>query len=476
MTLARRQLLKSLALVGPCIGLCFNPIQGLAAAEVFTSKRPLAKKFTSKAVEETIQVLKAFLPDKELAWLFQNCYPNTLDTTVDFEIKDGKPDTFVITGDIKAMWLRDSSAQVWPYLSLASKDAELKQLLEGVLRRQAKCITIDPYANAFNKGKSGGGWKSDRTEMKPELHERKWEIDSLCYPVRLAYGYWKQTGDAHPLDETWKKAAQWIVATFKQQQRKDDNGPYKFQRNTEVPTDTLPMGGYGNPTRKIGLIHSMFRPSDDACTFPFLIPANLFAVRSLFQLEEMALSVWKDQTFAKECKYLALEVQQALEQYGTIVHPLYGKIYAYEVDGYGNALLMDDANVPSLLSLPYLVGMDPADVVYKNTRAFVLSLDNPFFYSGSAAQGIGGPHVGADMVWPLGIIMRGMTSVDASEVTQCIKMLKASHAGTGFMHEAFHKNNPKEFTRTWFAWANTLFGEFILKVYHENPQLLQQQF
>ncbi len=476
MTLARRQLLKSFAVFGSGIGIGINPFQGFSAAEAFPSKRPLVKNFSSQAVEETIQTLKAFLPDKELAWLFQNCFPNTLDTTIDFEIKDGKPDTFVITGDIKAMWLRDSSAQVWPYLSLANKDAKLKQVLEGVLRRQAKCILIDPYANAFNKGKSGGGWKSDRTEMKPELHERKWEIDSLCYPVRLAYGYWKQTGDILPLDDTWKQAAQRIVSTLKQQQRKVDNGPYKFQRNTETPTDTLPMGGYGNPTKKIGLIHSMFRPSDDACTFPFLIPSNLFAIHSLFQLEEIALSVWKDQAFANECKTLALEVKQAIEQYGTVSHPLYGKIYAYEVDGYGNALLMDDANVPSLLSLPYLVGMNPADPVYKNTRAFVLSLDNPFFYSGTAAQGIGGPHVGADMVWPLGIIMRGMTSTDHSEVIQCIKTLKATHAGTGFMHEAFHKNNPKEYTRSWFAWANTLFGEFILKVYLENPQILQQQF
>jgi meiotically up-regulated gene 157 (Mug157) protein len=278
------------------------------------------------------------------------------------------------------------------------------------------------------------------------------------------------------LDETWRQAAQLIVSTFKQQQRKESNGPYKFQRNTDVPTDTLTMGGYGNPTKKIGLIHSMFRPSDDACSFPFLIPANLFAVRSLFQLEEIALSVWKDKAFANDCKTLALEVKQAIEQYGMVIHPLYGKIYAYEVDGYGNALLMDDANVPSLLSLPYLVGMDPADAVYKNTRAFVLSLDNPFFYSGSAAQGIGGPHVGADMVWPLGIIMRGMTSTDHSEMVQCIKTLKATHAGTGFMHEAFHKNNPKDYTRSWFAWANTLFGEFILKVYNENPKILQQQF
>ena len=157
---------------------------------------------------------------------------NTIDTTVHFRKgADGKPDTFVYTGDIHAMWLRDSGAQVWPYVQLANSDPELKEMLAGVILRQFKCINIDPYANAFNDGAvEDNHWMSDLTDMKPELHERKWEIDSLCYPLRLAYHYWKTTGDASIFSEEWIQAITNVLKTFKEQQRKDGVGPYKFQR------------------------------------------------------------------------------------------------------------------------------------------------------------------------------------------------------------------------------------------------------
>jgi meiotically up-regulated gene 157 (Mug157) protein len=196
------------------------------AEMAFESHRPkLAdRKFTSKAVENTIKNIKADIKDPELAWLFENCYPNTLDTTVNYSVRDGRPDTFVITGDINAMWMRDSSAQVWPYLPLIKNDPELKQLIKGVINRQAACVLIDPYANAFNAGTTGSEWDSDNTTMKPELHERKWEVDSLCYPIRLAYNYWKISGDSSFFDEKWQKAGKLIVATFKEQQRKHGKG------------------------------------------------------------------------------------------------------------------------------------------------------------------------------------------------------------------------------------------------------------
>lgn len=452
------------------------PSISLFAGRDFVSKRPLVKKFRSVAVEALLKEIASFLPDKELAWLFENCFPNTLDTTVDFSMKNGEPDTFVITGDINAMWLRDSSAQVWPYLSLANQDPDLKLLLKGVINRQAKCILIDPYANAFNKSKSGSGWKSDLTEMKPELHERKWEIDSLCYPVRLAYGYWKSTGDGTVLQGNWKKAALLILQTFSEQQRKSGNGPYHFQRRTETPTDTVPLSGYGNPTRKVGLIHSMFRPSDDACLYPFLVPANLFAVQSLKQLSEIADEIWLDQELKKRFLSLAKEVQDAIEQHAIVIHPDFGKVYAYEVDGFGNYLFMDDANVPSLLSLPYLGAVDHQNEVYQNTRKMVLSSSNPYFFEGTKAKGIGGPHVGLEMIWPLSLIIQGLTTSNELELNYCIASLKATHAGTGFMHESFHMNAPERYTRSWFAWANTLFGELIYRVYKENPTMLQKQF
>ena len=432
----------------------------------YVSKRPAVGKrnFTSAAVEKTIQQTKAKLKDPKLAWMFENCFPNTLDTTVEYKMKNGKPDTFVITGDIHAMWLRDSSAQVWPYLPLAIEDEKLKSLLAGVINRQTQCILIDPYANAFNDGDTGSEWKTDLTDMKPELHERKWEIDSLCYTVRLAYHYWKTTGDTKVFDADWQKAAKLIHQTFVEQQRKESLGPYKFQRKTERQLDTVSNDGYGQPLKPVGLINSTFRPSDDATTYGFLIPSNLFAVTSLRQIAEISNKITGDKTFAEKCLALAKEVEDAVRKYAIVTHPKYGKVYAFEVDGFGNASLMDDANAPSLLSLPYLGCVEINDPVYQNTRKLVWNHDNPYFFSGKAGEGIGGPHVGYDMVWPMSIIMRAITSTNDKEIANCMKTLVATDAETGFMHETFHKDDPANFTRKWFAWANTLFGELVLKL------------
>eukprot|EP01037_Dinobryon_pediforme_P003746 gene3746-3792_t len=442
--------------------------------ELLQSKRPASadRKFTSKAVEETIRTVKAGIKDPELAWLFENCYPNTLDTTVNYSVKDGRADTFVITGDINAMWMRDSSAQVWPYLPLITKDTELRNVIKGVINRQAACVLIDPYANAYNAGPTGSEWDSDRTTMKPELHERKWEVDSLCYPVRLAYNYWKTSGDSSFFDEQWQQAGKMIVATFKEQQRKGGQGPYHFQRKTEVASDTAPNGGYGNPIKPVGLICSIFRPSDDATIYPFLVPSNYFAVASLHQMAEMYQVIGKDQATSAACKSLAAEVLAALDKHATAQHPIHGRVLAYEVDGYGNQLFMDDANVPSLLALPYLGALPVNNPLYQNTRRLVLSDSNPYYFKGKVAEGIGGPHVGLNYIWPMSIIMRALTSTDKTEIVQCIKWLKSTHANTGFMHESFNKDNANDFTRKWFAWANTLFGELIIKTHKYYPEIL----
>jgi meiotically up-regulated gene 157 (Mug157) protein len=434
---------------------------------------PEQRKFTSPLVEKTIEQFKQKVSNKELGWLFENCFPNTLDTTVDFEIIDGKPDTYVITGDIDAMWLRDSTAQVWPYLWLVKEDEKLQQLIAGVINRQTKNIIKDPYANAFYKDETKvSEWKDDLTDMKPGIHERKWEIDSLCYPVRLSYHYWKKTGDTKPFQQQWKQAMQLVVKTFKEQQRKQGKGPYKFERRTSWATDGVPLGGYGYPAKPVGLIFSMFRPSDDSTIYPFLIPANFFAVVSLKQMAEMAQSVLKDAAFATECTALAKEVETALRLHAVTTHPKHGKVYAYEVNGFGSYNLMDDANVPSLLSLPYLGAVSTADPVYINTRKLLLSEYNPFFFKGKAGEGIGGPHAGIDLIWPLSIIIRALTSTNDTEIKNCIAILQNSHAGTGFMHETFHKDDVKKFTRSWFAWANTIFGELLHKTFQQKPHLL----
>lgn len=431
------------------------------------------RKFHSKAVEAAIVEFQAKVKNKELGWLFENCFPNTIDTTVDFEMLNGKPDTYVITGDIDAMWMRDSTAQVWPYLLLIKKDKELQQLITGVINRQVKCILKDPYANAFYKDENKvSEWKSDLTTMQPGTHERKWEIDSLCYPIRLAYNYWKLTGDNTPFDSQWKDAIKLTLKTFREQQRKTGNGPYTFQRTTAWATDGVPLGGYGYPVKSVGLICSMFRPSDDATIFPFLIPSNFFAVVSLKEVAIMVKQISKDDALATELTALANEVEKALQQHAVINHPQYGKVYAYEVNGFGSYNLMDDANVPSLLSLPYLNAVKNTDPVYINTRKMLLSTNNPFFFKGKAAEGIGGPHAGMNMIWPLSIIMRGLTSKDDNEIKLCIEMLRKTHGGTGFMHESFHKDDAANFTRKWFAWANTIFGELLWEVYTTKPYLL----
>ncbi len=435
---------------------------------------PAERRFRSEAVERFLQETQARIGDPTLATLFANCFPNTLDTTVEPGTFEGKPDTVVLTGDIAAMWLRDSSAQVWPYLPLVAHDEPLRALLEGVIRRQTRCLLIDPYANAFmaDLGAPPLEWgRHDQTEMKQGVGERKYELDSLCYPIRLAYGYWKQTGGTQPFDTRWHAAMRMIVDTMRVQQRKNGPGPYHFQRTAGTPTETLGEKGFGNPVKPVGLIASGFRPSDDACIFPFLVPSNLFAVTSLRQLAAMAHAVLHDDTLAQNASSLADEVAAALEQHAVANTPQ-GTIWAFEVDGFGSQVLMDDANVPSLLGLPYLHS-SPDAARYARTRAFVWSERNPWFFRGSAGEGIGGPHEGKDMIWPMSQMIYALTSNDNAEIRLALSMLKTSAAGSGFMHESYFKDDPKNFTRAWFAWANTLFGELIATLAVTKPELLR---
>ena len=435
-----------------------------ACAGNYPSQRPAPEErlFTSEAVEATITQVQGLITQPRLAWMFGNCFPNTLDTTVHYDEENGR--TFVYTGDIHAMWLRDSGAQVWPYVQLAPQDEHLRKMIAGVINCQFGLICIDPYANAFNDGATGTGWQTDLTDMDPNLHERKWEIDSPCYPIRLAYHYWKTTGDTSVFGDVWVEAARKVLQTFREQQRKDGHGPYHFQRTTAAQLDTKSNRGYGHPVHPVGLIASAFRPSDDATQFEFLVPSNFFAVSSLRKAAEILETVNGEKKLAGECRALADEVEQALKEYAVFEHPKYGKVYAYEVDGFGNRYFMDDANVPSLLAMAYLGDVPLTDPVYQNTRRLVWSQDNPYFFKGKCAEGIGGPHVGYDMIWPMSIMMKAFTSTDDNEIRWCMETLLHTDAGTGFIHESFHKDDPKNFTRPWFAWQNTLFGELVLKL------------
>ena len=438
--------------------------------ECYEDKRPAQQNrlFTSSAVEAEIERVVAMLENPRLKWMFSNCYPNTLDTTVHpVESEDGRPDTYVYTGDIPAMWLRDSGAQVWPYVRYVNEDPALKEMIAGVINRQFKCICIDPYANAFNVEPVGTANKTDWPAADPYVFERKWELDSHCYPIRLAYEYWKVSGDDSVFGDTWLEAMRKMLAVMKEQQRKDGPGRYRFLRTTDRQLDTKCVVGKGNPVNPVGLIASAFRPSDDATTFEFLVPSNFMAVSSLRKAAEILTKVNGEEEMAKECLALASEVETALKKYAVADHPEYGKIYAYEVDGFGSQFLMDDANVPSLLAMSYLGDVPADDPIYQNTRKFVWSKSNPYFFDGAAGEGIGGPHIMSEVIWPMSIMMKAFTSDDDEEIRDCICRLMTTDAGTGFMHESFHRNNSEVYTRDWFAWQNTLFGELILKIIND---------
>lgn len=411
------------------------------------------------------------IPDPELAAMFTPCLVNTLASAVTMWVDDtGRPDTFVITGDISAMWLRDSAAQVWPYCLLLSQVPELRPVVRGVIHRQSMQILLDPYANAFSPGHSP--WHADRTEMRPGVHERKWELDSLCYPMRLSRRYWAETGDTEPFDAGWRLAMTAVLDTLEEQQSGSDH--YRFQRLTRTPVDTLAADGAGPPGRPVGLVRSAFRPSDDACLLPYPIPSNHFAAVTLRELAELATAL-QEPGLAHRAGDLAGSIGAALAAHGSAKHPDRGRVWAYEVDGFGNALFMDDANVPSLLSLPYLGACSADDPLYLATRGLVLSADNPYFYEGSSARGVGGPHVGPDMVWPMALTVQALTASDQSETDECLATLAATHAGTHLIHEAFHVVDPSVYTRGWFGWGNSLFAELLMRRFgvlppHPQPQ------
>lgn len=397
-----------------------------------------------------------------LAPLVSRCFLNTMETTVK-QLEDGS--YFVITGDIPAMWLRDSAAQVRPYVQFAGEDRELQEILEGIIAKQAALVRMDPYANAFNESANGAGHKDD-TVLNDHVWERKYEVDSLCAPLYLGYHYWKTTGIDRIFTESYYEMIAAIVKTFQTEQ---DHGKseYYFQRHNCEKTDTLPNGGRGTAVKVTGMTWSGFRPSDDCCELGYLIPSNMMAVKAMEFADEICRECYGESELAGKCRVLSGEIRRGIERYGVVEHPKYGRIYAYETDGLGRYNLMDDANSPSLLSMPYLGYCDREDPVYQNTRRFILSADNPYYFQGSIAKGVGSPHTPKGYVWHIGIIMQALTSVNRGEIEACLNMLAKTHAGTNYMHESFDPSDPEVYSRPWFAWANTLFAELLHKLMEE---------
>lgn len=395
----------------------------------------------------------------KLAQLYRNCYPNTLETAAEFD-EDGT--VFVLTGDIPAMWLRDSTAEVSHYCPLAAESEELRAILRGVIRRQRQYIEADPYTNAFKKTPDDYHPFDDYPRTQKIVWERKYEIDSLCYPLRLTYLYWKATGDASVLDASFLQSLRTTVGVWETEQHHAERSPYRFSRAHTKAKDTLPNGGIGNPVAYTGMTWSGFRPSDDSCRYGYLVASNMFAAVVLGYAQALLAAAFPAETaLSARVKKLRDEILAGIARYAVVDTPDFGKVYACEVDGMGRYFLFDDANVPSLLSAPYLGFCSADDPIYQNTRRFILSKANPYYYEGAFARGVGSPHTPAGYIWHIALSMQGLTAQDPEEIRAILHMLETTDGGTGFMHEGFDANDPDCFTRSWFSWSCALFSELV---------------
>lgn len=433
-------------------------------SHVHTRPAPEKRLFTSETIEKVIAGVESKIADPDLRRMFSQCFPNALDTTVYYSQNEdgGEQDTFVITGDIEALWLRDSTNQLWPYLTYINDDLELKNLFIGLMNRQTKCILKDPYANAFARDFG--------------IFERKYELDSLCAFFKLSVGYFEKTNDISPFRHDWIKAIQKCIQVIRLEQNtfKKENIDvfFNFRTKSGHHHPSVRLSGFGYPGKHCGLSRCVFRPSDDETVFPYSIPSNAMAVVYLRKLRPILNRISSFET-AFQAEKLAESIDSGIWEYGIVNHKKYGKIYAYEVDGCGSHSVMDDPNIPSLLSLPYLGYLNQEDRVYQNTRKLILSPDNPFYASGKIASGITSPHVGiVDKFWPMATIMQALTSDNDEEIHSCLQILKKTHANTFFIHESVDIDDPHKFSRHWFSWANSLFGELIVNLSKTHPHIL----
>lgn len=410
------------------------------------------------SLRKKIELYTKNFKNPEFGKIFYQCFFNTIDTTSYIE-DDGS--VFILTGDIPAMWLRDSSMQVMQYLFFASEDEEVRCYLKGVLKRQFKYLQVDEYANAFKRTETDYGEWDDKTitDKFPKIvWERKFELDSLCYPFYLACKYYEKTWDKTCFDDNFLKAFDKMVATIYIEQKHSERSKYRFD------TTTKPQNvGVGDVAGEKGLIWCGFRPSDDICLYPYHIPDNMFLVSVLYKLNDIFENVIFLPQYAKTCNDLLNQLADLINKYGVIEIENGKKIYVSETDCKGNYNVNDDANVPSLLSIPYLEYPFIDKEIYKNTREFILSKKNKFYYEGKILKGIGSPHTPPNRCWPIALCMQALTSENQNEIEQIIKMLLASAKETGYMHESVDCNDVAIYSRPWFAWANSLFSYLILE-------------
>jgi uncharacterized protein len=348
---------------------------------------------------------------------------------------------YVQTGDIPAMWLRDSSAQTKTYVRFITESPRLGPLVRAVVERNAKNVLSDPYANAFTAGF--------------KVWEEKWEPDSLAYPVTLAYTYWRRTSDRRLFTPRLHWALVHSLSTLACEQH--------HMACSHYTSRFLSNGGRGADFKYTGMIWSAFRPSDDPVRYPYNIPQQMFVVVALHEMAELLNEGYRDSRFAGEATQMASEIDDGIARYGVVYEFGYGWIYAYEVDGLGQTLLIDDANLPNLLASSYFGYALPETALYANTRRFVLSMENPYFYAGKYAAGLGSPHTPTGWVWPLGIIAQGLTAMTSADAAHAIALVNSTNRNGGRIHESFDPDDPDRFTRSAFGWADSMYAELVFR-------------
>ncbi|OOF98364.1 glycoside hydrolase family 125 protein [Aspergillus carbonarius ITEM 5010] len=461
--------------------------------------------FASSAVEQVVDDVTSRMVDKDMAQLFRNAFPNTLDTTIRWHTNGTSTSaaarktrrdsaqwqgaqTFVVTGDINAEWLRDSTNQLSGYQALAKKDKDLYNLILGAINTQAEFVIQSPYCNAFQppppsgiQATSNGQQDTVHPAYEPSVvYECKYELDSLANFLALGNEFYENTGSTEFLTSRWYLALNTLLSVLDAQSQPTFNdklqyvqNQYTFQRETTLGTETLNLAGIGNPlNRGTGLIRSAFRPSDDATILGFFIPPNAMMSVQLKKTANLLQAAGGQADLASDLQTRGENLEQAVRKYGIVHHDTYGDVYAYEVDGYGSRIFMDDANVPSLLSLPLLGFVDKSDQVYQNTRKMILDPNgNPYYLTGSDFHGIGGPHIGLQNAWPMSLLVQALTTDSTTEILESINLVRNSSL-LGLVHESIDVNNIKDYTRPWFAWANSVFAQTILKVAAEHPSLI----
>ncbi|EMD66243.1 hypothetical protein GGP41_006320 [Bipolaris sorokiniana] len=459
--------------------------------------------FKSQGLEDLITRMKDVIKDPDLYRLFQNAYPNTLDTAIKWKghAADNAEEelTFVITGDINAMWLRDSSNQMQSYLPLlnASSDANsIASLYRGVINLQARYLLTSPYCNSFQAPTESGippatndYANTDQvypTYSNQSVFECKYELDSLAAFLQISADYYQATGDIEFFGKfKWAQAVEAVLNVA------DDmtlptygadgavlDSPYTFQRSNVLATETFSNYGIGNPVANgTGLVRSGFRPSDDSTIYQLFIPANMMFSSFLAPTAEIMgkLNGTNTKALAQRMSSLSESLRSSIEKHATVDHPTFGKIYAFEVDGFGGRTIMDDANIPGLLSAPFYK-YPVNNETYANTRNLILSATNPYYMRGPVINAIGGPHVGLGKAWPMASIVRILTSNDDAEIVNELRQIVSSTDGLGLIHESVNSFNASDWSRQWFSWANGLYGQMLLDLEDRKPALLETSF